>query len=173
MMITATSILGNVYRDPLLKEKYHKIPGESVKISRMESQRVRMRKSSNKGTDIAITLPPGSRLHHGDVVLDTDDKMVIVELEPENVAVVQVRTDSLHKDDLIEVAVKIGHTIGNLHRPIKLEEDKIYFPIQAESELDMFHKLFGHVNEHVEIKSAKMVFEPEDEMTAVEHVHEH
>ncbi|AIF84925.1 urease accessory protein UreE [Candidatus Nitrososphaera evergladensis SR1] len=170
-MITATSILGNIYRDNSLKEKYRQIPGETVRISRLESQRVRMRKTSDKGTDIAITLPPGSRLRHGDVVLLTDDKkmMVVVELEPENVAVVQVKENTLHKDDLIEVPVRIGHTIGNLHRPIKLEDNKIYFPIQTDSELDMFRKLFGHMNEHLEIKSAKMVFEPEEGMDVHEH----
>lgn len=168
MMITATSILGNVYRDAALREKFHRVQGESVKISRLESQRVRMRKSSNKGTDIAIILPPGSRLRHGDVVLDAEGRMVVVELEPESVAVVELK-DNLHKDDLVEVPVKIGHTIGNLHRPVKLEGNRIYFPIQAEAELEMFRKLFGHMNEHLEIKSATMVFEPEEEMDVHEH----
>ncbi len=168
VMITATSILGNIYRDPSLKEKFHQIPSEVVKVSRIESQRVRMRKSSDKGTDIAITLPPGSKLRHGDVVLLSDDKMIIVELEPENVAVVQIK-ENIHKDDLIEVPVRIGHTIGNLHRPIKLEGNRIYFPIQTEGELDMFRKLFGHMNEHLEIKGSKMVFEPEEGMDVHEH----
>ncbi|AIC15712.1 putative urease accessory protein UreE [Nitrososphaera viennensis EN76] len=167
-MITATSILGNIYRDASLKEKYRQIPGETVRISRLESQRVRMRKSSDKGTDIAIVLPPGSKLRHGDVVLLTADRMVVVELEPENVAVVEVK-DNLHKDDLIEVPVRIGHTIGNLHRPIKLEGSRIYFPIQADSELEMFRKLFGHMNEHLEIRGARMVFEPEEGMDVHEH----
>jgi urease accessory protein len=168
VMITATSILGNIYRDASLKEKYYKIPSESVRISRLESQRVSIRKYSDKGTDIAITLPPGSKLRHGDVVLVTDDRMIIVELEPENVAVVEVK-DNLRKDDLIEVPVRIGHTIGNLHRPVKLDGNRIYFPIQTDTELDMFRKLFGHINEHLEIKAARMVFEPEEEMDVHEH----
>jgi urease accessory protein len=169
VMVTATSVLGNIYHDTSLKEKYHRQAFcETVKISRLESQRVRMRKSTDKGTDIAIILPPGSKLRHGDVVLLSDEKMVVVELEPENVAVVQV-TQNIPKDHLIELPVRIGHTIGNLHRPIRLEGNKIYFPIQSDNELDMFRKLFGHLNEHLEIKSAKMVFEPEEGMDVHEH----
>ncbi len=104
---------------------------ETIKISRLESQRVRMRKTSDKGTDIALTLPQGTHLRHGDVIMLTEDKMVVVEIEPENVAMIEIK-DNIHNDnDIIEVPVRVGHTIGNLHRPIKLEGNKIYFPIQA------------------------------------------
>ncbi|MGB8935468.1 MAG: hypothetical protein WCC17_10235 [Candidatus Nitrosopolaris sp.] len=53
-------------------------------------------------------------------------------------------------------------TTGNLHRPIKLEENKIYFPIQADTEMEMFKKLFETINEHLVIKKTAMVFKPED-----------
>jgi urease accessory protein len=169
-LITADSILGNIKNDSM-KEKYRAMSSKSlcevVRINRLESQRVRMRKSSDKGTDIAITLPSGSHLRHGDVILLTDNKMVVVELEPENVAVIEIT--HLHDDDAIEVPVRIGHTIGNLHRPIKLQENKIIFPIQADSEIDMFKKLLGYMMHHVEIRSAKMVFEPGEGMDVHEH----
>ncbi|MEW5839749.1 hypothetical protein [Nitrososphaera sp.] len=195
-MITVNSVLGNIRRDKPMQERYRQMSARSmteiVRIHRMESQRVRMRKSTDKGTDIAITLPPGSRLRHGDVVLLADNRMVVVELEPERVAVVKIKRDTLHgrhsnhsrshdhehghhhhHDDednmLLQIPVRIGHTIGNLHRPIKLEGDRIYFPIQAESELDMFRKLFGHMNEHLEISGDKIVFEPEEGMDVHEH----
>jgi urease accessory protein len=196
-MITANSVLGNVRRDLAMQERYRQMSARSmaevVRIHRMESQRVRMRKSTDKGTDIAITLPPGSRLRHGDVVLLTDSRMVVVELEPERVAVVKIKRDTLHdrshhhhshehehehkhdhdheeeEEMAIEIPVRIGHTIGNLHRPIKLEGDTIYFPIQAETELDMFRKLFGRMNEYLEIRGDKIVFEPEEGMDVHEH----
>ena len=93
-----------------------------------------MRKTSNKGTDIALILPQGTQLRHGDVIMVTEEKMVIVELEPENVAMIEIK-DNISDHDIIEVPVRVGHTIGNLHRPLKLERNKIYFPIQADSEL--------------------------------------
>jgi urease accessory protein len=142
---------------------------ETIKINRLESERVRMRKTSDKGTDIALTLPQGSHLRHGDVIMLTEDKMVIVEIEPENVAIVEIKDNIRDGDDIIKVPVIIGHTIGNLHRPLKLEQNRIYFPIQIDSEIDMFKKLFASVNEHIEINKTKMVFEPDEGMSMHEH----
>ena len=166
------SVLGNINNDKKLKEKYDEMTGrkvcETIKISRLESQRVRMRKLSDKGTDVALTLPPGTWLKNGDVIIITENKMVVVGIEPEDVIIVEFR-DNIHEDDIVKVPVRVGHTIGNLHRPIKLEGNKIYFPIQAETELEMFKKLFEPIGEHLDIKKTTMVFEPEDGTEIHEH----
>jgi urease accessory protein len=159
------SVIGNINREKKLKEKYDEMTGrkvcETIKISRLESQRVRMRKLSDKGTDVTLTLPSGTWLKNGDVIIITENKMVVVGIEPEDVIMIEIR-DNMHEDDRVEVPVRVGHTIGNLHRPIKLEGNKIYFPIQANTELEMFKKLFEPINEHLDIKKTMMVFEPED-----------
>jgi urease accessory protein len=171
-LITIDSIIGNINKNITLNEKYkemcYKKVCEVVKISRLESQRVRMRKTSNKGTDIALILPQGTHLRHGDVIMVTEQKMVIVEMEPENVAVIEIK-DNIHDHDIIEIPVRVGHTIGNLHRPLKLEGNKIYFPIQADSELEIFRKLFAPIAEHLEINNTKMIFEPEEGTEIHEH----
>ena len=171
-LITIDSVKGNLYSDPNLKKRYEEMLSsslcETIKINRLEAQRVRMRKSSNKGTDIALTLKPGTKLRHGDVVMLQVDKMIVVELEPENVAVIQVK-NNIHEHDSLEMPVKIGHAIGNLHRPIKLEGRRIYFPIQTDQEIDMFKKIFGPISDHLQISQAKMVFEPEEGMDVHEH----
>jgi urease accessory protein len=163
-MITFNSIIGNLYHDSNLRKRYEEMSSqslcESIRINRMEAQRVRMRKRSSKGTDIALTTTPGTRLRHGDVLMAGNDKMITIELEPENLAVVEVK-DNIHEHDAVQVPVTIGHAIGNLHRPIKLEGRKIYFPIQTDSEIEMFKKIFGRLLDHLEITQAKMVFEPE------------
>lgn len=164
-MITINSIIGNLYHDSNLRKRYEEMSSqslcESIRINRMEAQRVRMRKRSSKGTDIALTTTPGTRLRHGDVLMAGNDKMITIELEPENLAVVEVK-DNIHEHDAVQVPVTIGHAIGNLHRPIKLEGRKIYFPIQTDSEIQMFKKIFGRLLDHLEITQAKMVFEPEE-----------
>ena len=166
------SVLGNINNDKKLKEKYDEMTArkvcETIKISRLESQRVRMRKISDKGTDVALTLPPGTRLKHGDVIIITENKMVVVGIESEDVIMIEIR-DNIHQNDIVEVPVRVGHTIGNLHRPIRLEGNKIYFPIQADAELEMFKKLFEPINEHLDIKKTTMVFEPEDGTEIHEH----
>jgi urease accessory protein len=171
-MITINSIIGNMYHDENLRKQYQDMSSqslcESIRINRIEAQRVRMRKTSSKGTDIALIMTPGTKLRHGDVLLVTNDKMVIMELEPENLAVIQVK-DNIPEPDAVQVPVTIGHAIGNLHRPIKLEGRKIYFPIQTDSEIEMFKKIFGRLLDHLEITQAKMVFEPEEETDVHEH----
>ena len=171
-MITINSIIGNMYHDENLRRQYEDMSNqslsESIRINRMEAQRVRMRKRSSKGTDIALTMTPGTKLRHGDVLLVANDKMVIMELEPENLAVIQVK-DNIPEYDAVQVPVTIGHAIGNLHRPIKLEGRKIFFPIQTDSEIEMFKKIFGRLLDHLEITQAKMVFEPEEETDVHEH----
>jgi urease accessory protein len=171
-MITINSIIGNMYHDENLRKQYQDMSSqslcESIRINRIEAQRVRMRKTSSKGTDIALIMTPGTKLRHGDVLLVTNDKMVIMELEPENLAVIQVK-DNIPEHAAVQVPVTIGHAIGNLHRPIKLEGRKIYFPIQTDSEIEMFKKIFGRLLDHLEITQAKMVFEPEEETDVHEH----
>jgi urease accessory protein len=171
-MITINSIIGNLYHDSNLRKRYEEMSSqslcESIRINRMEAQRVRMRKRSSKGTDIALTTTPGTRLRHGDVLMAGNDKMITIELEPENLAVVEVK-DNIDEHDVVQLPVAIGHAIGNLHRPIKLEGRKIYFPIQTDSEIEMFKKIFGRVLDHLEISQAKMVFEPEEGMDIHEH----
>ncbi|HEU0144740.1 MAG TPA: hypothetical protein VFQ47_08125 [Nitrososphaera sp.] len=171
-MITINSIIGNMYHDENLRKQYQDMSSqslcESIRINRIEAQRVRMRKTSSKGTDIALIMTPGTKLRHGDVLLVANDKMVIMELEPENLAVIQVK-DNIPEHDAVQVPVTIGHAIGNLHRPIKLEGRKIYFPIQTDSEIEMFKKIFGRLLDHLEITQAKMVFEPEEETDVHEH----
>src|SRR6187402_1404916 len=115
MLITIDSVIGNIKKDNNLGQKYDEMcvraACETIKVSRWESERVRMRKTSDKGTDIALTLPQGTHLRHGDVIMLTKDKIVIVEIEPENVAMVEVK-DNIHNDnDIIGVSVIIGHTI--------------------------------------------------------------
>jgi urease accessory protein len=171
-MITINSVIGNMYHDENLRKQYQDMSSqslcESIRINRIEAQRVRMRKTSSKGTDIALIMTPGTKLRHGDVLLVANDKMVIMELEPENLAVIQVK-DNIPEHDAVQVPVTIGHAIGNLHRPIKLEGRKIYFPIQTDSEIEMFKKIFGRLLDHLEITQAKMVFEPEEETDVHEH----
>ena len=76
-MILIEKIIGNVVADLELKSVYESLKKddkvENISIGRLESERVRMRKVSDKGTDIALTLPQGSHLHDGDVVSRTPE----------------------------------------------------------------------------------------------------
>ena len=79
--------------------------------------------------------------------------------------------DNMHEDDSVEVLVMVGHTIGNLHRPIKLErrETKYTFQFKQIPNWRCSRRLFEPINEHLDIKKTTMVFEPEDGIEIHEH----
>src|SRR6185312_12766387 len=178
-MITINKILGNIKKDSLLDQKYRELFEknlvENVMIRRSESEKVRMRKTSDKGTDIGFILPPGTRLKDQDVVFLDDKKMIMVKLSTELVAVISFKSHSFYNDqnqnyfDLINIAIKIGHTIGNLHRPLKLEENKVIFPIQTMDEIDLFKRLLSNLKDYFIISSDKMIFEPDQGFDVHEH----
>jgi urease accessory protein len=163
-MISINSVVGNVHNDLELGQKYREMSEkqllEIVRIRRNEAQRVRMRKTSDKGTDIAIIFPQNTQIKHGDVLLLDNDKIIVVEVQPERVAVITIE-NNISSHHLLEIAAKVGHTIGNLHRPIKIENNNIILPIQAESELELLRKILGSTTEQINVTSTTMVFEAE------------
>lgn len=171
-MIEINEICGNIKSDQALKSKHLEMAkndkAESILLTRNESEKSRMRKVSDKGTEVALAMPAGSCLNDGDVVLLDDEKMIIVKQKSESVALVTI-LDNTTNENFLETAVKIGHIIGNLHRPIRIEGNRIYFPIQALSEVELFEKLFANLRDHIEIKTDDMVFQTEHEYNFHEH----
>ena len=171
-MIHIDKIIGNINCDSHLRLKYQDMLKnehvEKIEITRLESERSRIRKISDKGTDLAVVMVPGSHFNDGDVLLLTQEKMVIVKRLSENVANICLKRN-ISANQLFETAIKVGHAIGNMHRPIKITEGKIYFPIQSQSEIEMFQTLFFKLRDYIDIKSENIIFEPEPGYNIHEH----
>ena len=163
-MITITSVVGNIRSDKNLGDAYQRLGKENkverVLLSRMEAQKSRMRRNSDAGTDIAISLEQGSMLKHGDVLFIDEKKMIIVEYEPEDVLGFKIK-DVLSNEQKIAIAIKLGHIIGNLHRPICTKDNIVYMPIQSESEVANIKKILVSIIDYIDIRREKIVFEPE------------
>jgi urease accessory protein len=117
-------------------------------------------------------LPSRTHLKDGDVVFLDDTKMIVIKLSPELVAILNIKNhdhdhdhDHDHKhandDELTNVAIKVGHTIGNLHRPLKIENRDIIFPIQSPDEINLFLRLLSDLKDYIEIRSEQLIFEPD------------
>jgi len=171
-MIHIHKIIGNIHSNSDLNDKYQEMIKtglvEKIEITRLESDRARIRKISDKGTDLALTLIPGSHINNGDVVMLSEEKMIIANRTPENVAMISLK-GLMSQDQLFETAIKIGHTIGNMHRPIKVVSDKIYFPLQSKSEVELFQTLLSNLINNIVIRSENIIFEPESGYDVHEH----
>jgi len=154
-MLKITSIAGNIFHendfDCLVKSNF-----EYLKVTRTELEKNRMRRETDKGTDIGVMLEPGTVLHNGDILTDGQKTIVIKQL-PEKVMAVKLR-DNPSKS--IELLVLVGHIIGNRHRPISIENEIIYFPIQSNSEFEVFQRLFADVIDKIEFSIEEKIFMP-------------
>jgi urease accessory protein len=157
-VLAVTGVVGNVFSDKRLAAKYRRAKAagtvEQLLVSRMEMEKLRLRRTTDAGTDVGLVLEPGSRLHHGDVL--AGEKFIVVEQLSEKVISIRIK-----KGDS-DLAALIGHAIGNRHRPIAVDHGTISFPIQAESEVDVFKKLLPKVR----MKITEQVFLPAGEVHA-------
>jgi len=163
-VLSVTSVAGNIYSDRRMSEKFRRMEAagacERLPVSRMEMERQRLRRRTDKGTDVGLVLEPGSRLYHGDVLFLEKDRIIVVEQLPEKVVSVSIGKNATG------AAALIGHAIGNRHRPIAIDGNTISFPVQADSEVAIFQKLLPH---GVKLKLEEKVFHPSGES----HSHEH
>jgi len=171
-MITVNQILGNITTNSDLKKKYEDMIKnnniEKVLIDRSDSQKLRMRKYTDKQTDIIFIFDHSPHLKNGDVIFLDPNKMILLNLRPELVAIITCTLTS-NTDDYFLVSVKIGHNLGNLHRPIKVTKNQIIFPIQDKSELEMLNKMFSSFNQYIDIKTDTLIFEPDEGSDIHEH----
>nr|MDP9498962.1 hypothetical protein [Thermoproteota archaeon] len=121
-MITVNQILGNINQNSNLKKKYEEMLKndlcEKVVITRMESEKLRMRKSTDKKTDVAFMFEHNPNLRNNDVIFMDDNKMILLRLESESVAIITLKNYE-NIENIFPLSIKIGHSLGNLHRPIK------------------------------------------------------
>ena len=170
-MITISSILGNIFHDKEWNEKFDQVNKtnnfETIKLSRSYLEKTRLRAKTNQGTDVGIVLNSGTKIQNGDVLLSNSDKFIIIQQNPE--MVISVKKKDKTEANFDKILILLGHIIGNRHRPIQIEDNKIIFPILSESELDIFKKLFSSIIDHIDMKIEERIFEPHGEMNVHEH----
>jgi len=157
-MININSVSGNIFKETSLRNENF----EKIKISRVDLEKRILRKKTDSGTDIGINLDSGVKLQHGDVI-GNDEVKIVVEQIPEQVISVKLKENDQN------IAILLGHIIGNRHRPIELKEKSIVFPIQEDSELEIFQRLFKEIIDHIELKIEKAIFLPHTSADVHEH----
>ena len=157
-MININSILGNIFKESNLGKNNF----EKLKISRIDLEKRILRKKTDLGTDIGINLDSGIKLQNGDIIGNEKIK-IIVEQIPEKVISVKLKENNQN------IAILLGHIIGNRHRPIAIKNKIILFPIQEDSELEIFQRLFKEIIDHIELKIVEEIFLPHTSADVHEH----
>ncbi len=161
-MLEVNLPIGNIFLD----EGFDDIKNgnfEKLKISRMELEKRIFRRKTDRGTDVGLNLDPGVKLRHGDVIKNGDMRIVVEQL-PEKIITVRLKNKKM-----TDVMVLLGHIIGNRHRPISIKNNEISFPIQADSEKEVFTKLFQSIINHIEMTVEERIFSPHSGADVHEH----
>ena len=132
-MLRIDCLLGNTHADVQLRERCDRLSAEgkleTLSVEPREAGKGRLRKATNMGTDVGIVLERGTTLADGDVLyLEDSERAIIVEVQPEEVLAITLDA-SLPPDDLMAVAVELGHVLGNQHWPVRVEGATVYVPV--------------------------------------------
>ncbi|MCG3779864.1 MAG: Urease accessory protein UreE [Nitrosopumilus sp.] len=157
-MIKINSVLGSIFEST----KFDRTNFEKLVISRIDLEKRILRKKTDLGTDIGINLDSGIKLQHGDIIGNNETKIVVEQI-PEKVISVKLKENNQN------IAILLGHIIGNRHRPIAIKDKMILFPIQENSELEIFQRLFIEIIDHIELKIEEQIFLPHTSADVHEH----
>ena len=157
-MININSILGNIFKGIDLENENF----EKIMITRIDLEKRILRKKTDLGTDVGINLDSGIKLQHGDVIGNEKIKIVVNQI-PEQVIRVKIKENNQN------IAILLGHIIGNRHRPIAIKDKMILFPIQENSELEIFQRLFKEIIDSIELKIQEEIFLPHTSADVHEH----
>ena len=149
-MININSILGNIFKEIDLENENF----EKIMISRIDLEKRILRKKTDLGS--------GIKLQHGDVIGNEKIKIIVNQI-PEQVITVKIKENNQN------IAILLGHIIGNRHRPIQIKDETIVFPIQENSELEIFQRLFKEIIGQIELKIEKTIFLPHTSADVHEH----
>ena len=161
-MLEVNSPIGNIFLD----ERFHKLKEtnfEKLKISRIELEKRILRRKTDRGTDVGLKLDSGVKLRHGDIIKN-EGMLIVIEQLPEKVISVRLKTKNK-----TNVMVLLGHIIGNRHRPISIQGEEVLFPIQADSEKEVFTELCQSILNYIEITVKEQIFSPHSGADVHEH----
>jgi urease accessory protein len=88
-----------------------------IQMTAHDRRRVRRRIDAPDGTTFPLALPTGTVLRPGQLLHQEGSRSYVVGVAPEAVLVVRPR-------DIAEAA-RVGHLIGNLHRDVDIDGDRI------------------------------------------------
>lgn len=107
---------------------------EHVVIAYDEASKARLRRVTEAGTDVAISLARGTYLAEGSVLHDDGERILVVARRPAPALVVRFATD-LHADELIRQAALLGHAFGNQHVPIEVAGREVRIPLTTSEQV--------------------------------------
>lgn len=161
-MILVEKTLGNI-KDGEWHERAHQGEVDYLFLEQWEAPKNRLRKASDGGIELAISLPRSEHLHDGDVLFHdpSSGRLVVARIALKEVMVIEMQDlDGLSPAEILQISFELGHGLGNQHWPAVIKGTTIYVPLSVD------RKVMSSVMRTHAFKRASMRFEPGEQVAA-------
>ena len=128
-MTRVDCILGNE-NSPEWKNKLPGLRVDTLDLSQWDAQKTRLRKTTNTGEEVVISLDRDNFLRNGDVLLCDETRAVICRIHLCEVMIVRLHPEA-DPVTLMERCVNLGHALGNQHWPAVVSKGCVYVPMSV------------------------------------------
>jgi urease accessory protein len=133
MAVLVEAVIGNV-TEPDRSAQLGSVKIDALVLDRWEAQRNRIRKTTQAGTEVALSLDRDARLRDGDILYwdRAGGTAIVARVELGEVMVVDLSglpPGATGAADVVRTAVQLGHALGNQHWPAVVKGALIYVPV--------------------------------------------
>ena len=136
-MILVNAVLGNIHQ-PDWRERLAGATVDGLHLDQWEAQKNRLRKASQGGTEVAISLDRGVHLQDGDVLVWDESRhtAVVARISLRDVLVIRLEgLGSEATEVAIRTAVELGHALGNQHWPAVVKSGRVFVPLTVDRQV--------------------------------------
>lgn len=133
-MIIIQQTLGNE-RDPAWRERLAAATIDALRLDQWEAQKSRLRKATEGGVELALSLDRATQLRDGDVLhwSEADGRAVVARIALNDVMIVDLnRALGGSPADVVRTIFELGHALGNQHWPAIVKGERVYVPLTVD-----------------------------------------
>lgn len=133
-MLVIETIAGNI-QDPLWTTRVQRGTVDWIVLDQWAAQKSRLRKRSERGTDVAISLSRGMFLRDGDVLAWDPAAQVAIVARVMLKDVMVIELDAILRqapEAFARTCVELGHALGNQHWPAVIKGYRVFVPLTVD-----------------------------------------
>jgi urease accessory protein len=128
------SVFGNV-NDPAWKHRLEGARIDHLELDQWEAQKNRLRKNTEGGVELALSLDRNQHLHDGDILAwdEATHAAVVARIQLKDVMVIRLTELLQHSpEQILRTCVELGHALGNQHWPAVVKENQVFVPLTVD-----------------------------------------
>jgi urease accessory protein len=133
-MTLVETICGNA-KDPEWGSRLQHASVDWLILDQWEAQKSRCRIRTQNGVDLAVSLPRGTLLRDGDVLVwdETHQTAVVARIMLKEVMVVHLEALAQQGPEaFVRTCVELGHALGNQHWPAVVKGSEVFVPLTVD-----------------------------------------